>query len=187
SHAAVGKLAFRVLEPRLAKQDEMLREALVAADGMVQGGLVPAAQPLASSPHASRGSDPSGPTGSPGPFQKTLGAPPQRRAPIGAVLFGALGVASAVAAIVWTSLQAKPNALVTSPGGAQAPHGQATPASGPGAVGREGVSLDSIPLAEANQAADPRVLAPHNTPTTPRPTHVTLEEDVDPTAEKPAV
>ncbi len=176
SHAAVGKLVYRVLEPRLAKQDELLREALVAADGMVQGGLVPRAKPQASSPNASRASDPSSHPGSAGPFQQTLGGTRERKAPVGAVLFGALGVASAVAAIVWTSVQAKPNALVTSPGGVTAAQGS------PGSTDRslssdskQGVSLDSIPT-----ESDPQVpLSPHAA-STPRRTKVTLEEDPPP-------
>jgi serine/threonine-protein kinase len=175
SHAAVGKLVYRVLEPRLGKQDELLRDALVAADGMVQGGLVPRAKPMASSPNAGRASDPSHP-GSAGPFQQTLGGARERKAPVGAVLFGALGVTSAVAAIVWTSLQAKPNDLVTSPGGVSAAQG--SPGSSHRAASsdsRQGVSLDSIP-AEVDQQAPP---SPHAA-AAPRRTKVTLEEDPAP-------
>src|SRR5262249_49766639 len=62
SHAAVGKLVHKVLEPRLERQDEQLKEALVATDGMVQGGLVPAANPRGSG--FNRTSDPSHPSGS---------------------------------------------------------------------------------------------------------------------------
>jgi hypothetical protein len=171
SHAAVGKMTYRVLEARLAKQDELLREALVAADGMVQGGLVPNARPNASSPHAGRASDPSHP-GSAGPFQQTLGGARERRAPVGAVAFGALGVLSAVAAIVWTSMQAKPNDLVTSPGGVTAALGAPASDRGGPADAKQGVSLDSIPAEIAQQVA----LAPP-VANGPRRTKVTLEED----------
>jgi serine/threonine protein kinase len=180
SHAAVGKLVHKVLEPRLERQDEMLKVALVAADGMVQGGLVPAAKPRGSS--ASRPSDPSShPSGSSGPFQQTLGTQRARRAPIGAVLFGALGVASAVGAVVWTSSQAKPNALVTAPGGVSTSvHGSPAARAG-AAVGKEGVSLDSIPLAEAELQAQQQRLGTRPA-ASPRRTKITLDEDPDPAA-----
>ena len=173
SHAAVGKLVQKVLRPRLDQQDQALQKALVAADGMVQGGLVPSA-----SPQPSRGtgriSDASHPAAMSSPFQPKVES--GRRAPIGAVLFGALGVASAVGAIVWTSLQAKPNALVTAPGGVAPPGVHAGPSHGTNAPDGKGVSLDSIPLAEAEAAeqhARPGAPAPH------RP-KVTLEEDPPP-------
>src|SRR6185295_7388636 len=111
------KLVQKVLRPRLEQQDSLLQKALVAADGVVQGGLVPPASPQAVGA-AARLSDPSHPSASSSPFQQK--AERQRRAPIGAVLFGALGVCSAVASIVWTSLYAKPNALLTAPGGVAA-------------------------------------------------------------------
>ena len=185
SHAAVGKLVHKVLEARLERQDEMLREALVAADGMVQGGLVPPAKPRGSNA-GNRASDPSSHPSGAGPFQHTLGAQRQRKAPIGAVLFGALGVASAVGAVVWTSLQAKPNDLVTAPGGvAAAAHGAGNAQARPGSsVGREGVSLDSIPLADEELQAQQR-LAGHPA-AAPRRTKITLDEDSQPAAPHPS-
>src|SRR6185369_3052593 len=96
SHASVGKLVQKVLRTRLEQQDSLLQKALVAADGVVQGGLVPPASPQAVGA-AARLSDPSHPSASSSPFQQK--AERQRRAPIGAVLFGALGVCSAVASI----------------------------------------------------------------------------------------
>jgi len=184
SHAAVGKLVHKVLEARLERQDEMLREALVAADGMVQGGLVPPTRPRGSG--ANRASDPSSHPSGAGPFQHTLGASRPRRAPIGAVLFGALGVASAVGAVVWTSLQAKPNALVTAPGSVTAAgRGAGNAQTRTGSVGREGVSLDSIPLAEVElQAQQPTPAG--RAPTGPHHTKITLDEEPQPASTRPS-
>jgi hypothetical protein len=84
------------------------------------------------------------------------------------VLFGVLGVASAVSAIVWTS-QTKPTALVTAPGapdkaGAQAakPRPGSQPSHGETS---ESLGLDSIPV-----AAQPRATpaAPGNAAPAPR-------------------
>jgi hypothetical protein len=72
-------------------------------------------------------------------------------------------------------MQAKPNDLVTSPGGVPAAHGTPNPNDRAAIAAKQGVSLDSIPVAEAEQAADPR-LAPH-VAAAPRRTKVTLEED----------
>ncbi|HEY3496754.1 MAG TPA: serine/threonine-protein kinase [Polyangiaceae bacterium] len=180
AHAAVGKLIYRVLQPRLDKQDENLRTALVAADGMLRAGLVPSANGAEvshqnlrlSSPRLSDPPTSSQPGGSAGPFHRTPSFRP-RRQPIGAILFGAFGLTCAVASIVYTTLQQqKPNALVTAPGGAPvaaAQRGQPTqPRSAP-AVDTNGVSLDSIPLAERQAAASRGGVA--------RRERVTLEED----------
>ena len=172
SHAAVGKLVQKVLRPRLEQQDEALRKALVAADGMVQGGLVP---PTSPQPNGGRLTDSaSHPAAMSSPFSPKLEQ--ERRAPIGAMLFGVFGVASAVGAIVWTSLYAKPNALVTAPGGlaANGTH-VAGPANGAQQVDGRGVSLDSIPVAEAE--AQQRVA--RGAPVA-HPRRVTLEEDPPP-------
>jgi eukaryotic-like serine/threonine-protein kinase len=171
SPAAVGKLVHRVLKPRLERQDDLLRDALVAADGMVQGGLVPTAKP-----GGNRASDPSS---HPSTSADPQSAPGQRRAPIGAVLFGILGVAAAVGSIVWTNLQAKPNALVTTPGGTSTLSrgaSSADPRSGAGAA-KEGVSLDSIPVAEDDQH-EQRLLS--HAMGAVRRTKVTLDEDLPP-------
>jgi len=171
SHPAVGKLVAKVLRKRLEAQDEELREALVAADGLVQGGLVPSAQPPSVAHHA-RPSDPSQrPSGNSSPFHRGART---RRAPIGAVLFGVAGVMSAVGAIVWTSSYAKPNALVTAPGIVPASGAHAagpTNVASPG-VGTEGVSLDSIPVADA----DPHAVRGAPVPRRPR---VTLDEEAE--------
>ncbi|HTQ03512.1 MAG TPA: serine/threonine-protein kinase [Polyangiaceae bacterium] len=176
SHAAVGKLVHRVLKSRLEKQDDALREALVQTDGMVQGGLVPTAKP-----GGSRASDPSS---HPSTSADQLSAPSaQRRAPVGALLFGMLGVAAAVGSLVWTNLQAKPNALVTTPGGSPTLARSATnAATAPGAVTeKEGVSLDSIPVAENDR--DPHSAAHASVA---HHTRVTLDEDpTAPTAATP--
>ncbi len=167
SHAAVGKLVHRVLKSRLEKQDEVLREALVQTDGLVQGGLVPTARPS-----VNRASDPSShPSTSADPFSSP---PSQRRMPIGALLFGAFGVAAAVGSLVWTNMQAKPNALVTTPGGTPTlARSAANAETAPGALAaKEGVSLDSIPVAEDER--DPRVVA--HAAAVHR-TKVTLDED----------
>jgi serine/threonine-protein kinase len=166
SHAAVGKLVHKVLKPRLEKQDESLREALVAADGMVQGGLVPTARP-----GGARASDPSShPLAT---LEANPASTPARRAPVGAVLFAVLGVASAVGSIIWTNLQAKPNALVTTPGGTptlQRNAANADPRNGAG-PDKQGVSLDSIPVAD-NEPSRPLARA-----AAPRRTKVTLEDE----------
>jgi serine/threonine protein kinase len=196
SHASVGKLVAKVLGPRLEQQREALRAALVAADGMVQAGLIPKARESSAAAAEHRISDPptgSQPTSTQGPFQHTVEpTPTPRRAPVGAVVFGALGIVAAVAAVVWTTAQGQPNALVTGPNGAdktQAPT-EATP-SRPDADSRarsgEGVSLDSIPLAEREraEAAAARRPPPTAGPARPASTHVrsakvTLEEESAP-------
>jgi serine/threonine protein kinase len=160
SHASVGKLVYRVLKPRLDQQDEQLRVALVAADGMVQAGLVPDARGVEAPTRWNRLSDPptsSHPSSGGGPFQHTLGTrPPQeRRAPVGALLFAALGVGCAVASIVWTSLQEKPNALVTAPGGPSVPTGSEAREASASPTSVSGVSLDSIPVAAPLEPARP--------------------------------
>jgi serine/threonine-protein kinase len=155
SHASVGKLVRKVLLPRLEQQDEALRRALVATDGMVRAGLVPEVGSYESHSRTSRPSDSplSNPFGSQGPFQHTLGGSVRpRRAPVGAVLFGALGVVAAVGAIIWTTLQAGPNALVSGPGVFA---GSATGAPGTKGAGSsaQGVSFDGIPVTEAELGA----------------------------------
>jgi eukaryotic-like serine/threonine-protein kinase len=164
SHAAVGKLVRKVLLPRLEQQDEALKQALLAADGMVRAGLVPEAGHYDS--RASRPSDSplSNPFGSQGAFQHTLGGGsvyPRRSAPIGAVLFGALGVVAAVGAIIWTTLQTGPNALVSAPGIPGAV--QAAPGSNSSGTPTEGVSFDGLPVADLGQAP-----ARHHGPRAPR-------------------
>jgi serine/threonine-protein kinase len=177
SHAAVGKLVQKVLRTRLDQQDEALRAALLATDGMVQGGLVPSASPSARAQRLSDG-------GSSSESASSLQLPShvhQRRAPIGAVLFGALGVASAVSAIVYTSLQSKPNALVTAPGGAPTVHAAAPVVAATQPAGKDTVSLDSIPVAQ--MGAEPHL---GRAAGAPRPTKVTLEEDPTPAHARPA-
>ncbi len=176
SHAAVGKLVHRVLKSRLEKQDDVLREALLQTDGMVQGGLVPTARPT--------GNRPSDPSSHPSTSADPFSSPPGRsRPPIGAVLFGALGVAAAVGSIVWTNMQAKPNALVTTPGGASALAHAAPDTTLPGAAAlKEGVSLDSIPVVENDR--DPQRLGARGGGV--HRTKVTLDEDPPPAGPAPA-
>ena len=167
SHAAVGKLVHKVLKPRLERQDEELREALVATDGIVQGGLVPTARP--------GGGRPSDPNSHPlASSEPVISSPPTRRAPVGAVLFGVLGVASAVGSIIWTNLQAKPNALVTTPGGTPTLQRAANNPRSASAADQRGVSLDSIPVADTDSPAHERAVTHASTP---RRTRVTLEEE----------
>jgi serine/threonine-protein kinase len=146
SHAAVGKLVHKVLLPRLEQQDTALKTALLATDGMVRAGLVPEVGHYDSRSSRPSESPVSNPFGSQGVFQHTLGGGTvrPRRAPIGPVLFGALGVVAAVGAIIWTTLQAGPNALVSAPG---------VPGAAQGAPGKkgaasiaEGVSFDGLPV-----------------------------------------
>jgi serine/threonine protein kinase len=168
SHAAVGKLVHKVLKQRLERQDEELREALVATDGIVQGGLVPTARPGGGRP-----SDPSShPFATP---EVSIALPPGRRAPVGAVLFGVLGVASALASIIWTNSQTKPNALVTTPGGTptlQRGANNADPRLA--SADRRGVSLDSIPVADTDSPSHEHAVTHASAP---RRTKVTLEEE----------
>jgi serine/threonine protein kinase len=161
THASIGQLVRRVLGSRLTSQHDAIRAALVAADGMLRAGLVPDAHAHTSRPFDRLSEPPSQSTAGGGPFHQTVSSWPRpRRAPIGAVLFGVLGVASAVSAIVWTS-QTKPTALVTAPGapekaGAAAPGAKpragATPSDGEGSES-EGMKLDAIPIAAQHRAA----------------------------------
>jgi serine/threonine-protein kinase len=158
SHASVGKLVRKVLLPRLEQQDEALKRALLATDGMVRAGLVPEVGHYESHSRSSRPSESpvSHPFGSQGPFQHTLGGSVRpRRAPIGPVLFGALGVLAAVGAIIWTTLQAGPNALVSAPGvPAQQTGTNGTKAASNAAEGSslEGIPVTSMELGEAEAA-----------------------------------
>jgi serine/threonine-protein kinase len=138
SQASVGQLVKRVLGGGLAVQHEAIRAALVAADGMLRAGLVPESDPRASRPFERLSEPPSQSTGGGGPFNQTVGSWPRpRRAPIGPILFGVLGVASAVAAIIWTT-QSKPTALVTAPGSPEKPSAASQTS------GQEHASLSSL-------------------------------------------
>jgi serine/threonine protein kinase len=189
SHASVGKLVYRVLKPRLDQQDEQLRAALVAADGMVQAGLVPDSRGVEAPTRWNRLSDPptsSHPSSGGGPFQHTLGTRPaqERRAPVGPLLFAALGVGCAVASIVWTSLQEKPNALVTAPGGPSIPTVSEAREANASPSGVNGVSLDSIPVAAPLGTPRPQGGSRRGTASVTG-TKVTLEDDpVSPPAVK---
>ena len=170
SQASVGQLVRRVLGTGLASQQDAIREALVAADGMLRAGLVPESDPRLSRPFDRLSEPPSFSTAGGGPFHHTAGSWPRpRRTPVGPVLFGVLGVASAVAAVIWTS-QTKPTALVTAPG----EHDKATTGAGvrPRTASRtsdererasEGMKLDAIPV-----AADARQPAPTRAAPAPR-------------------
>jgi hypothetical protein len=199
SHAGVGKLVRKVLMPRLEAQDEALRKALLATDGMVRAGLVPEVARLDSHPHHRlsdpRLSDPrlSDPRLSEPPLSNPVaGAVPYghshsgsyrpRRAPVGAVLFGALGVAAAVGAIIWTTLQAGPNALVTAPGAPRP--AAATGASDP--VAKKGVSFDGIPITEAELGVQQQPAAQPARPAGPQPVRVKLAENAPPAPAAPA-
>jgi serine/threonine protein kinase len=174
SQASVGQLVRRVLGGHLATQNDAIRAALVAADGMLRAGLVPESDPHASRPVERFSEPPSQSSAGGGPFHQTVGSWPRpRRAPIGALLFGVLGVASAVAAIIYTN-QTKPNALVTAPGSPEktsaAQAGQRKHASSRSSdenehAASEGVNLDAIPLAGAR---DPRPAAPGRATPQPR-------------------
>ncbi len=182
SHASVGKLVRKVLLPRLEQQDEALRRALLATDGMVRAGLVP--EMAAFDSHPGRLSEPptsSHPFGSAGPFQQTLrNTRSPRRAPIGAVVFGALGVLAAVGAIVWTTLQVKPNVLVTAPG-TPSRSGAARATNEPAHPGADAVSFDGIPVLEKDLGR-----APQNNPGVAAPHRVTVKLDEEPGSAGPA-
>jgi serine/threonine protein kinase len=166
TQASVGQLVRRVLGTRLTTQHDAIRTALVAADGMLRAGLVPESDGQGSRPFERLSEPPSQSTAGGGPFHQTVSSWPRpRRAPIGAVLFGVLGVASAVSAIVWTS-QTKPTALVTTPGVsekmAKAAAGARPHQPGDGEDPEsEGMTLDAIPLAESRPSpASPGYAAP---------------------------
>jgi serine/threonine-protein kinase len=155
TQASVGQLVRRVLGSRLTAQHDAIRAALVAADGMLRAGLVPESDSHGVRPFERLSEPPSQSTAGGGPFHQTVSSWPRpRRTPIGAVLFGVLGVASAVSAIVWTS-QTKPTALVTAPGapdkaGAAAPGAKQSDGK---AHESEGMNLDAIPVAAQPRAA----------------------------------
>jgi len=188
SHASVGKLVRKVLLPRLERQDEALRKALLATDGMVRAGLMPEVATLESHP-ANRLSEPpvSNPfINTPYGATHTGSIRPPRRAPVGAVVFGAIGVTAAVGAIVWTTLQAKPNALVSAPGVGAGPGSPGARAAADGSPAR-GVSFDGIPVTEAELgAAQQRQGAAPPGPGRPQPVKVKLAEDPAAAASKPA-
>jgi serine/threonine protein kinase len=183
SQASVGQLVRRVLGGRLATQHDAIRAALVAADGLLRAGLVPESDPQTSRPVERFSEPPSQSTAGGGPFHQTVGSWPRpRRAPIGALSFGVLGVASAVAAIIWTN-QTKPNALVTAPGNPERSSAQAGERKHESSRSRderdhaasEGVNLDAIPVAARDQrqavpgrAAPPRGERPSPSESEPR-------------------
>jgi hypothetical protein len=83
--------------------------------------------------------------------------------------------------VMWTSSQGKPNALVTAPGGVSTSVRGSPVARAGAAVGKEGVSLDSIPLAQAEREAQQQPLAARPA-ASPRRTKITLDEDPEPAA-----
>jgi len=186
SHASVGKLVRKVLLPRLEQQDEALRKALLATDGMVRAGLVPEVGTIDSHP-ANRLSEP--PVSSPflmTPYGATHpGSSRPKRAPVGAVIFGAIGVTAAVGAIVWTTLQAQPNALVSAPGISAGPGSPGARTAADGSPAR-GVTFDGIPVTEAELGAAQRQGAAPPGPGRPQPVRVKLAEDPVAAAPKPA-
>ncbi|HEX6276237.1 MAG TPA: serine/threonine-protein kinase [Polyangiaceae bacterium] len=191
SQASVGQLVRRVLGTRLAAQHDAIRTALVAADGMLRAGLVPESDPRASRSFERLSEPPSQSSAGGGPFHQTVGSwpHPPRRAPVGPVLFGVLGVASAVAAVIWTN-QTKPNALVTSPGALEKPtaaaaHRTGSRTSEPGEPATQGVNLDAIPLAARDRPAPARAAPRPERTETPEPrTPDKASEPQDPPREK---
>ena len=174
SQASVGQLVRRVLGGRLAAQHDAIRAALVAADGMLRAGLVPESDAHASRPVDRLSEPPSQSTGGGGPFNQTVGSWPRpRRAPIGAILFGVLGVASAVAAVIWTT-QTKPTALVTAPGSPEK-RSAASQRSAQEHASRStlegdrptGEGLSTLPLARAADPAQPAPVAAPRQPSDP--------------------
>ncbi len=159
STASVGQLVRRVLGPRIEQQRINLREALIAADGMLADGLVPSAPagfdrstggsdlgPLSDPPTGSHTS------GTSAPFQQTLDPPaPRRRSTIGGLLFAVIGVAAAVGAVVWSS-RTHQNALVSSNPGEHPSGAKAAASAVLTDEGAKGVSFDDLPP-EQRQAA----------------------------------
>ncbi len=162
SNASVGQLVKRVLGARIEHQRVVLREALIAADGMLHDGLVPSApagardfstpdgeafRPSGSQPATL--SDP--PTGShasstSAPFQQTMDTPPpRRRSALGGLLFAAFGVAAAVGALVFANSK-KQNALRTTNDVGTPVQRTQTAAGVPSGEDPSGVSINDIPV-----------------------------------------
>ncbi len=171
--ASVGQLARRVLGTRIEQQRTSLREALIAADGVVHDGLIPNS-PAAlrdagwnQKDHSTPGADPFAPrptftlsdpptssqATTSAPFQQTLDTPaPKRRSALGGVLFAVFGIAAAASAIIWAKTQGHPTELISST--IETKTETATPrAAAPGEddPGPSGVNIDELP-AEQQQA-----------------------------------
>jgi serine/threonine protein kinase len=165
--ASVGQLARRVLGTRIEQQRTSLREALIAADGVVHEGLIPNS-PAAlrdagwnQGDHSTPGADPFAPrppftmsdpptssqASTSAPFQQTLDAPaPKRRSALGGVLFAVFGIAAAASAIMWAKAQGHPTELISST--IETKSETATPraaAQGENESGPSGVNIDELP------------------------------------------
>ncbi len=125
----------RVLGARIEQQRASLREALIAADGVVHDGLVELASGVARRGlepgrpihsrresvrseahfHAVGSSDIESKPSTSAPFQQTLDTPaPKRRSALGGVLFAVFGIAAAASAIMWARTQGHPTELISS-------------------------------------------------------------------------
>ena len=170
STASVGQLVRRVLGPRIEHQRVVLREALIAADGMLHEGLVPNApansgnfstpdgeafRPSGTQPATL--SDP--PTGSHGsttsaPFQQTMDTPPpRRRSALGGLLFAAFGVAAAVGAVAYAASKKQTDLRTTTTDIGTAAHGVQQASSAQSGEDPTGVSIDSLAVDQTGAPA----------------------------------
>jgi serine/threonine-protein kinase len=168
SHASVGQLVKRVLGSRIEAQRQALLEALTAADGVVQTGLVPdqPAWPGLSHPSlsvsgrlaASPSEPPSSISSKSGtPHPQSLEMRPQRRSSsIMPALAALLGLSAAAAALFFVNNQAPP---VLPNSGATAPDKAAAKSNDQQATTPEpeprGLDVDSIPPEEAARQGRP--------------------------------
>jgi len=115
SRAAVGNLVQRVIGARIEALRQELREALMAHDGRVKTGLVPAPIPTKSSPNMGRSllSEPPGAerpsqavSGTPRP--ETYDAPPPERAGPWPWLSAFVGLAAAAGSVIWVTRPLEP-------------------------------------------------------------------------------
>jgi serine/threonine-protein kinase len=172
--ASVGQLVRRVLGTRIEQQRASLREALIAADGVVHEGLIPnspaalrdagwnqadqstpGADPFAPKPTFTLSDPPTSSQASStsAPFQQTLDTPaPKRRSALGGVLFAMFGIGAAASAIMWAKTQGHPTELISSTidtkTESETPRAAARNSDEPGP---SGVNIDELP-AEQRQA-----------------------------------
>jgi serine/threonine protein kinase len=165
--ASVGQLVRRVLGTRIEQQRASLREALIAADGVVHEGLIPnspaalrdagwnqadqstpGANPFAPKPTFTLSDPPtSSQASTSAPFQQTLDTPaPKRRSALGGVLFAVFGIAAAASAIAWAKTRGHPTELISSTietrTEGEAPRAAAQNSDEPGP---SGVNIDELP------------------------------------------
>lgn len=197
--AGVGQLVRRVLGQRIELQRQSLREALTAADGTLQGGLIPdqSAAPDRSHPSYSGSGQFSSPLSDPPSSSSHFShsrsgtpsahaLPPRPHKAGFAPLFAALGgLLAAGTALFWATHRPPPTPLLTTqlPGATAAAAPSVAGAAAPG-NDPSGVSVDSLATAGVNApGTPPRAAAPAAGRKGSRPERVSLKDD--PTPPKP--